>query len=433
MIMKKILKSVLFFSLFFIIKASLFCETHQIDFSKVQKLPSFHDFLNSTENSQKQINSFFSASKPFGNKAQIFGSSFAALCDDLGYLYSNPSAASLQKQTQAGGFLEYDLDSTFYGGFGITHRAKNIPDFGYGLFGSLFTMTDELYFEAITGLNLSYNFLSGYDFKGICAGINIKTGWQNFSFSSITDTENNINQSDFINFNSNSLFSVFFDFGVMTQFNLFKFFYSREPNVKLGLSLKNLGIVFDKSFGIAKNAPLPSEINFAFSCKFLKPITFCAGTSFPLSFYDFSQVYVPSISFGFDFSLKESISLSVGTEFKKNKSQFSAGFDIKLSDKKINFNYSLDYIAKEFQTHKISLSFKVLLGDNERDLIDFMVDKYYQAGMDYYAKGEWEKAIKEWEKALTLNNHFDPAILCIESAQEQIKMFKKISESLIFE
>ena len=43
------------------------------------------------------------------------------------------------------------------------------------------------------------------------------------------------------------------------------------------------------------------------------------------------------------------------------------------------------------------------------------------------------KSIKEWEKALQLNKHFDPAILCIESAQEQIKMFKKISESLNFE
>ena len=49
-----------------------------------------------------------------------------------------------------------------------------------------------------------------------------------------------------------------------------------------------------------------------------------------------------------------------------------------------------------------------------------------QAGLDYYANGEWEKALQ-------LNKHFDPAILCIESAQEQIKMFKKISESLNFE
>ena len=73
------------------------------------------------------------------------------------------------------------------------------------------------------------------------------------------------------------------------------------------------------------------------------------------------------------------------------------------------------------------------MGDNDRSLIDYMVDKYYQAGLDYYANGEWEKAIKEWDKALKLNKHFDPAILCIESAQEQIKMFKNISESLNFE
>ena len=152
-----------------------------------------------------------------------------------------------------------------------------------------------------------------------------------------------------------------------------------------------------------------------------------------MNFYDFSQTCIPSISFGFDFSFKESISLSVGTEFKKNKSQFSAGFDLKFSENEININYSLDYISKEFQTHKISLSFKMLLGDNDRALTDYMVDKYYQAGLDYYAKDEWEKAIKEWEKALLLNPHFDPAILCIESAQEQIKMFKKISESLNFE
>ena len=427
--MQKFHKSILFFSLFFITKANLFCETLQIKFTELQKLPSFNDFVNSTKDSPKQINSFLSAAKPFGNKGQIFGSSFSALCDDLSYLNSNPSAASLQNQTQAGGFLEYDLDSTSSGGLGITRRAKNISDFGYGLFGTLLTITDEKYFEVVTGLNLSYNFLSGYDFKGICAGINIKTGWQNLSFSSIND----INQSDFVYLDSKSLFSIFFDLGLMTQFNLFKFFYSREPNVKIGLSLKNLGIVFDKTFGIPNNSPLPSEINLAFSCKFLKPITLCAGISYPLNLYDFSQEYIPSVSFGFDFYFKELISLSLGTEFKKNKSQVSAGLELTFSDKKININYSLDYISKEFQNHKFSLSFKALLGDNDRNLIDYMVDKYYQAGLDYYANGEWEKSIKEWEKALQLNKHFDPAVLCIESAQEQIKMFKKISESLNFE
>ena len=143
--------------------------------------------------------------------------------------------------------------------------------------------------------------------KGICAGINIKTGWQNLSFSSIND----INQSDFVYLDSKSLFSIFFDLGLMTQFNLFKFFYSREPNVKIGLSLKNLGIVFDKTFGIPNNSPLPSEINLAFSCKFLKPITLCTGISYPLNLFDFSQKYIPSVSFGFDFYFKELISLKM--------------------------------------------------------------------------------------------------------------------------
>ena len=76
--------------------------------------------------------------------------------------------------------------------------------------------------------------------------------------------------------------------------------------------LKNIGIVLDKSFAIPSNTPLPSEICFAFSCKFLKPITLCAGTSYPLNFYDFSQTCIPSISFGFDFSFKESISPFIG-------------------------------------------------------------------------------------------------------------------------
>lgn len=432
MMMKNFRKSFLFFSLFFITKASLFCENQQISFSKIQNLPSHYDYQISSENLSEPnyINSFFSAAKPFGNKAQVIGSSFAGFCDDLGYINSNPSAASVQKETQAGGFLEYSLDSAFFGGLGLTRRAKQLPDFGYGLFGTILTIPDSKYFEVITGLNLSYNFLAGYDFKGICAGINIKSGWQNLQFSSI---KNNYNQDDFVICVPKSLFSVIFDLGVMTQFNLFKYFYSREPNVKVGLSLKNIGFVFGSSIEDVKNHPLPSEVSLAFSCRFLKPITLCAGTSFPLNFSDFSQRYVPSVSFGFDFYLKDSISISVGTDFKKNKSQFSAGLDLKFSENRINFNYSLDYISKEHQSHKISLSFKALLGDNDRNLIDFMVDKYYQAGLDYYANGEWEKAIKEWEKALQLNRHFDPAVLCIESAQEQIKMFNKISESLNFE
>ena len=74
------------------------------------------------------------------------------------------------------------------------------------------------------------------------------------------------------------------DLGIMLQFNFLKFYSSRDPNVRIGLSVQNLGLSFT-GFGndIKTDDPLPTTIGAGISVKFIKPITVSADFIQPIN------------------------------------------------------------------------------------------------------------------------------------------------------
>ena len=288
------------------------------------------------------------------------------------------------------------------------------------------------YSETNLALNFSYNFLAGYDFKGIALGGSIKS-----AFRSVPDyTDNNTDAIIPLSGLAQSGIGIMADLGVMLQFNLLKFFASRTPNVRIGISAQNLGVAFTGlggKKGISLDDPLPSFIAAGFSCQFLPVITASFDIKQPVNLFALQDYQTFSMSAGIILAFTKSFSLLLGTEFKGGNPRFSLGSEIQLVNARLNFNYTLDLTSSFNPVNRISLSAKILLGDRGRAERQKLIDQLYLKGLDFYANSEWENAIEEWEQILLINKRYDPAILGIESARSQIEMYEKVRESMFFE
>ena len=288
------------------------------------------------------------------------------------------------------------------------------------------------YSETNLALNFSYNFLAGYDFKGIALGGSIKS-----AFRSVPDyTDNNTDAIIPLSGLAQSGIGIMADLGVMLQFNLLKFFASRTPNVRIGISAQNLGVAFTGlggKKGISLDDPLPSFIAAGISCQFLPVITASFDIKQPVNLFALQDYQTFSMSAGIILAFTKSFSLLLGTEFKGGNPRFSLGSEIQPVNARLNFNYTLDLTSSFNPVNRISLSAKILLGDRGRAERQKLIDQLYLKGLDFYANSEWENAIEEWEQILLINKRYDPAILGIESARSQIEMYEKVRESMFFE
>ena len=379
---------------------------------------------------------------PFGGRTESLGSAYTGLCDDISYLQFNPSAGSIQKETQIALFHNSWIADSMLETLAFTTRFKNIPHMSYGGYVTCFYMpfteynffgervAANYYTETTAAINFSYNLLAGYDFKGLAAGINLKTGWRGVPDYTDNNTDAIISGSGL----EQSGLALMADVGFMLQFNFLKYYSSREPNVRIGVSANNVGISitgFGKS--IKLDDPVPTTVSAGISLKFIKPITLSADIVQPLNLLDISNYIIPYFNSGVSIQFTPFLSLLTGFSLKGANPRISAGLEVEIAKIRLNFNYSLDLTSSLSTFNRFGLSAKILLGDKGRSIIDSQVDELYQLGLKYYADANWEEAIAVWQEALKLNKRFDPAIHGIKSAQYQIDMFKMIKESLLLD
>lgn len=385
--------------------------------------------------------SFRSLLIPFGGRSESMGSAYTGLSDDISYLQFNPSGSALQKETQFSIFhnswiADSKLDSVAYTtrignlGLGGYFSCFYVPFSEYNIFGD--RVSSNYYSESVIALNISKNFFAGYDFKGISIGGSVKGAWR--SMPDYTDNDTN----DVISFSgvSQSSLALMVDVGAMMQFNFLKYFASREPNVRIGVALQNIGIGFTGFFGntgVQLDDGLPSFLSAGISLKPIKPVTISADIKQPFNLTNLGSYLIPYIGAGVSVQFTSFLSILGGFELKGGNPKISAGIEFELAKIRLNFNYSLDLTTSYSPVNKISLSAKLLLGDRGRSLIDARVDEHYKAGLVYYMEGQWELAIKEWEKCLNLNKGFDPARLAIQSAEAIIYTLNKAKEYQTFE
>ncbi|MBP3742438.1 MAG: UPF0164 family protein [Treponema sp.] len=383
--------------------------------------------------------SFRSLMIPFGGRTESLGNAYTGLCDDINYLRYNPAAGALQKEGQIALFHNSWIADSKLDTIAYTTRFSKIPSLSFGTYLSCFYLpfteynmfgdrASAGYYSETTGaLNVSYNFFEGYDFKGLALGMNLKAAWRSVPNYADDDTGSLISDSGL----SQSAAALMADFGLMMQFNFFKFYSSRDPNVRFGLAIQNLGAAFTGfSQTITQDSPLPTLASAGFSVTFIKPFTLSLDYSQPLNLQNMNEFLLPYISTGISVRFTSFLQFLAGAGIKGGNPHINAGFEFEVAKIRLNFNYTLDFTTSFAPFNKFSLSAKILMGDKGRSITSRKVDEYYTEGLMFYADGEWEKAIESWEKAVKLNKHFSPAILGIKAAKYRIEMLEMIKNSL---
>ncbi|MBR5400575.1 MAG: UPF0164 family protein [Treponema sp.] len=420
--------------LFFAANSGLFA----LDYSAVDTALTEIGYFDSSKN--EGMTSFRSLLIPIGGRPESLGSAYTGLCDDAGYINFNAAASCLLTDTQASAFhnswiADSKFDTVVYTtridnmGIGFQAGCLYLPFSEYNMFGE--RVNAGYYSETNIAANISYNFLAGYDFKGLAIGATIKS-----AFRSVPDyTDNDTDAIKSFSGLAQSGLGIMADIGIMMQFNFLKFFASRTPNVRIGISAQNLGVALTglgSSSGIKLDDPLPTFFAAGISCQFLPIITATFDIKQPVNLLAPGDYQMFSVSAGAILAFTKTFSLLVGAELKGGNPRFSVGSELQLSKSRINFNYTLDLTSSFSPVNRISLSAKVLLGDRGRAERQKVIDELYSQALEYYANSEWEKAIETWEAILKLNKRYDPAIIGIESARAQIEMYEKVRESMFF-
>lgn len=398
----------------------------------------FYSFVDKNEGQT----SFRSLLIPFGGRSESLGGAYTGLCDDINFLQYNAGAGAVQKESQIALFHNMWIADSKMETIAATTRFKNIPHLSLGGFVSCFYLpfteynifgdrvAASYYSETLAAINFSYNFLAGYDFKGFSLGGNLKTAWRGMPNYTDNNTNEVINNSGLVQ----SGLAFMGDLGLLLQFNFLKFYYSRDPNVRIGFSAQNLGVSLT-GWGqqVVLDDPLPSLLSAGISVKFVKPVTLSLEFQQPINLQNLSTYLKPYIASGISLEFTNFLSVLGGFAIKGGNPRFSAGFEFEVAKVRFNFNYTLDFTSSFSPLNKLSLSLKLKLGDKGRSIIDKQVDEYYQQGLIYYAEADYQAAIDVWKEALKLNKRFDPAKLGIQSAQYQIDMFQLIKESLLLD
>lgn len=384
--------------------------------------------------------SFPSLLIPSGGRAESLGGAYTGYASDISFINYNPAASSLQKETQFSVFhnswiadskLETLSYTTRFNHFGFAGQLQSfyVPFTEYNFIGE--RTAGSYYSETFASVNISYNFLAGYDFKGLAAGTTLKAGWRGMPDYTDKDSGSIIQNSGL----EQSGLAFMADIGLMMQFNLLKIlFRSREPNFRVGLCIQNLGIsITGFSNKVILDDPLPSAICLGFSYTFLPSLTITADFRQPFNLQNFLKSQTFSFSTGAVFDFTDNFSILAGFQLKGANPRISLGTEFEFYKLRLNLNYTLDLASSINPINRISLSAKIMMGDRGRAQQLAKIDELYAQGLVFYCNSEWESAIAVWEEILKIDSRYDPAILGIKSARSQMELFKKVKESLFFE
>ena len=201
---------------------------------------------------------------------------------------------------------------------GRQQRRVYVPFSEYNLYGD--KTAASYYSETSFAINASYNFLAGYNFKGIALGFNVRGSWR--SMPDYTD-----NQTDEIKSGSGlsqSALGLMADAGLLMRFNFIKLFNSTDPNLTFGLALNNIGLAFtglNTEFELDDS--LPTRVSAGLSYRLFKPVLFTAEFRKPVNLLDFKSSETWSLASGAEFNITKFFDFELGFCL-----QFSAGVTV---------------------------------------------------------------------------------------------------------
>ena len=373
-------------------------------------------------------NSFLTLTIPSGGKYEGMASAHTAVAMDWSYLESNPAAGSFLPTTIlsfshvdwiADSGLEtiaftYRPEKNENIGLGFGLKFLHVPFTGYNDWGSQYSDGDSSaagwYTEAIATTAFSYNFLRNFYFGGVSVGGSLKAGYRGVS--------------DALEPGQNAM-SLMGDVGVMTRFNFLKTYAARDMNFGVGLTLKNLGAEF-----ITDPDPLPSFASLGISYKPVRPITLAFDFNYPFNLNG-EDAEKFSFAAGMNAEVTEFLSAHSGVLIKTGKPRITVGADVSLRNMTVEANYTLDLTTRMEMFDRMSLAVKVDLDTVRQLLIKDDVQELYLDGLNLYARGDLNEAIRFWENCLSLDPSYKPAREMIETARQTLILDQGLRDTLI--
>ena len=367
---------------------------------------------------------------PMGGRGEGMASAFTAVADDLSFIEWNPAGSSMLNYTELGFFHNNWIADVRVEGVAFTSRRG---DFGFGAAGKwLYTPFSEYnmygervskgyYSEAAASLNLSYNFLSTYYFSGVSLGANLKGAFRFVPDFSDADDSGKAGQLISGSGREQSAAMVMADLGVLTRFDFLKPYYARERNTSLALVIRNLGPPVDGD-------ALPTTLTAAAAYKPIRPLTLAFDFTVPVNFTGFALSERPYWAAGLNINITRFLSMRSGVLGKTGGYRITVGSAVDLGKIAVDMNYTLDLLTQFTPLNRISLAFRLNLGDQGRKELSNKVDALYLEGIDAYAEGRYDLAIAHWQEALELDPKFAPAREGITLLQSSLELDRRVME-----
>ena len=349
---------------------------------------------------------------PMGGRSEGMAGAFTAVADDISFLEYNPAGSSMLGKSELAVFHNNWIADTKLEGAVFASRYKDLgfaaggkwlytPFTEYNMYGD--RVSKGYYSEGVGVLNVSYNFLRSYYFPGLSIGANLKGAFRLVPDYTDADDQGN-NQGQLISGSgrSQSTGMVMADLGVLTRFNVLKFYNSREPNGSAAVVMRNFGPP-------AMEEPLPSVITAALAYKPLKPLLFSFDFSVPLNFHDISLSEKPYWAFGIAADITKFLSMRTGLMGKAGNVRITLGSAINLEKISLDINYSMDLTTQIQPLNRVSVGVRFDLGDQGRKAKAAKVDELYLEGLKAYSSSDMNTARDCWEEALELDPRFSPA------------------------
>ena len=392
------------------------------------------DILESFSDQNAGSSSFPSLVVPLGGRSESMGTAYTAIATDTAFINYNPAASALLPYTELSVFHNFwiadsAIDTVVFSkrsgnlGYGGALKSFYVPFTEYNLFGE--RVSRGYYSETIGMANIAYNFLAGYDFKGITFGANLKFGFRGVPNYTDEITGQVLDGSGI----NQSAIAIMGDIGFLMQCNALKLYSAREPNFTIGIAATNVGVAFSNlSKGLELDNALPTQVAVGVSYKMIRPLTVSVDFIQPINLIDFSRTEKFSFCLGLEAVLTDFFSVQTGFLLKGGNPKISLGSQLDWKKMTFSLGYSLDFTSSMNPLNKVSLSAKINLGDEGRSAIRTEVDLLYSKGLNEYVNGEFSNAIATWNEALLLYPRFDPALDGIFAAEQSLSLRTTIQD-----
>ncbi len=361
---------------------------------------------------------------PVGGFSEGMVNTLTAYATESSAIAFNPAASAVLDDTELSVYHsnwigDSKVESAFYsmrfGDLGIGAGGKWLYA-GFKEYNDFVeAITKANYSEAMALANVSYNFFSGYYFTGLSVGANVKAAYR--SVPDYADDQGVVIPGSGLD---QSAVAFLADFGLLTRFNLLKFYPSRSKNCAVGASVRDLG------FPVLGEA-MPTSVSLGASYSPVRPLTFALDVTKPVNLMDIAASEGMQYSLAAEGRILEFFSVHGGFQLK-NGPRLALGSSIALADVTIVVNYTLDLATQFRDANRFSAQARINLGDGGRYALRLKVEEYYLRGIEEYAAGNIEASIELWTQALKLDPGFDPARENRRTALKALELKKELSE-----